>query len=79
VDYSTSDIVCAATLLLFNAQLKDVVLQPGTRRGTFKLTNVNQEDVDDFDKAQLLVEPIRFHSNIRFLSSMISKLVAKQG
>jgi hypothetical protein len=78
MDYKTRDIVCAATMLIFDAQLKNIEIEPGTRRGTFVLTNVLEEDLDQFNLGNLLVEPVRFNAQVRFLSSAISKLIEKR-
>ena len=75
--YKTTDIVAAATLLLFNAQLQNI--EVSGRKGTFVLDQVEQSRVDDFILGKLAVEPIRFHATVRFLSAAVNKAADARG
>lgn len=71
MDYRTTDIVLAATLMYYNAQLKDIELNE--RQGVFILVNVIDHDVEHFKHGRLLVDPYLFNLKLRYLHNEVRK------
>ncbi len=73
MEFKTTNLVLAATLLCFGAQIKNIELND--RQGTFVLDGVTDNLLDNWQYKNLRVEPIAFHKWTRFLSESVGKLI----
>lgn len=72
-EYHTVDITLAAVLKETGYSLDRITIN--NKKGTFVFLNVESEFIENFDKGNLLVEPVSFHNAIRTLTTAIKRQV----
>jgi hypothetical protein len=77
LEYRTTYIVEAATLIYFRSQLKNIELHE--RQGTFVLADVPESLIEEYRTGSLRVEPRAFNDTVKWLNTSIKKLILARG
>jgi hypothetical protein len=72
VEYKTTDIVLAASLVVHNHKM--VKIEVIGSRGTFVFENTNQDFLDDYEYGKCLVEPVSFNNAIKRLTTSVRRM-----
>jgi hypothetical protein len=70
-NFSTSDIVLAATLRCLGYSLTEI--QKTGNKGSFFFENVPTEIIDDFDTGKCKIEPVNFNNSIKALTTSVRR------
>lgn len=70
-EYATTDIILAAVLKSSNFKLNRIQIQGN--KGIFYFYEVPKDLLSSFDKQELKVEPISFHSSVKQLTTAVKR------
>jgi len=77
LEYKTTDIVMASTLICFGAKFKNIELFE--QQGTFVLDGVTDNLIDNWNWRNLRPDPTRFYQTTKWLSKSVRELIANRG
>jgi len=71
-NFKTTDIILASVLKLKGYTMSDI--ERNGNKGTFVFTDVNQDDVKEFDLGKTRVEPVTFNNAIKQLTTSVRRM-----
>lgn len=71
-EYSTTDIVLAASLVVHNHKMTRIDVTGN--RGTFVFVNVSEDFLHEYELGQCSVEPTQFNNQIKRLTTSVRRM-----